>query len=162
MSNYGLRIRSNTHSIANIKVTREDGGILTSDLVLSGIPGSPFAITSTGTTGSSVNFEIYEKDEYGKIDYFRPVILRKGMVNNLLAYSGSTGFETVSINSQEKKEKFFYRLNNSPVIEDSIKVYYFFNDQSIELSETDSFTMPAMGDTNRFPGGQPYYKIIYH
>ena len=161
MSNYGLRIRSNTHSIANIKVTREDGGTLTSDLVLSGIPGSPFIITSTGTTGSSVNFEIYEKDEYGKIDYFRPVILRKGMVNNLLAYSGSTGFETVSINSQEKKEKFFYRLNNSPVIEDSIKVYYFFNDQSIELSETDSFTMPAMGDTDRFPGGQPYYKIIY-
>jgi hypothetical protein len=42
MSNYGLRIRSNTHSIANIKVTRQDGGNLTSDLIISGIPGRPF------------------------------------------------------------------------------------------------------------------------
>ena len=161
MANYGLRIRSNTHSIANIKVMREDGGILTSDLVLSGVPGNPFSVTSSGSIGGNINFEIYEKDEYGKVDYFKPIILRKGMVNNLVAYSGTTSFETVSVDSQEKKEKFFYRLNNSPVIEDSVKVYYNFNNQNLELAETDSFTMPASGDTDRFPGGQPYYKVSY-
>jgi hypothetical protein len=161
MANYGLRIRSNTHSVANIQATRTDGGSLTSDLVISGTPGSPFAITATGAVGTDIIFEIYEKDEYGKIDYYKPVILRKGLVNNIFAYSGQTHLETVEIDTQDKKEKFYYTLKNSPVIEDSIRVYYFFDEQKLELAETDSFTMPATGDTNRFPGGQPYYKIVY-
>lgn len=158
MANYGLRIRSNTHSIANIKAVRSDGGNLTSDLVLYGVPGSPFSVSSS----SEVSFEIYEKDDNGKIDYFKPVILRKGLVNNLLAYSGSTILENVDLDSQEKKEKFVYRLRNYPVIEDSLRVYYIFNDEKLELNETDSFSMPAIGDTDRFPGGQPYYKITYN
>ena len=161
MANYGLRIRSSTHSIANLKVYREDGGNLTTDLVLSGVPGKPFSVSSNGSSGGIVNFEIYEKDQYGKIDYFKPIILRKGMINNLVAYSGSTSFETVAIDSQEKKEKFYHTLNSNPVIEDSIKVYYVFNEERLELIETDSFTVPAVGDIDRFPGGQPYYKILY-
>ena len=157
MSNYGLRIRSNTHSIANIKVTRQDGGNLTSDLIISGIPGRPFEIYS-----NKIKFEIYEKDENGKIDYFKSITLRKGLVNNLLAYSGSTGFETIAMDSQEKKEKFYYQLSNYPVIEDSIRVYYFFNNEKIELQETESFAIASFGDTDRFPGGQPFYKLIYN
>jgi hypothetical protein len=162
MSNYGLKIRSTTHSIANIQATRTDGGNLVNDLLLSGNPGSPFALSAEGNTGGNVIFEIYEKDENGKIDYFKPIILRKGLVNNLFGYSGETSLESIDIDSQDKKEKFFYTLSNSPVIEDSIRVYYIFDEQKIELIETDSFTVPAVGDTDRFPGGQPYYKIIYN
>lgn len=161
MSNYGLRVRSNTHSIASINVTRTDGANLTSDLVLPSSPGSPFTITTTGTVGGAVNFEIYDKDEYGKIDYFKRVFLRAGYANNLTAYSGTTNTETVELDSQEKKEKFFYTLKSSPVIEDSLKVYYVYGNERIELSETESFSMQAFGDTDRFPGGLPYYKLTY-
>lgn len=161
MSNYGLRIRSNTHSVVDVQVTKTDGGALTKDLVISGIPGIPFSISTTGSMGGSISFEIYEKDENGKIDYFAPIILRKGIVNNLKAYSGTTHIDTVEIDSQEKKEKFYYSLTNSPVIEESIRVYYIYNGEKIELTETDSFTIPSVGDRDRFPGGQPYYKVLY-
>lgn len=162
MSNYGLRVRSNTHSIANINVTRTDGAVLTSDVVLPSSPGAPFSITTSGTVGGSINFEIYEKDANGKIDYFKRIFLRAGYANNLTAYSGTTSFETVELDSQEKKEKFIYRLKSFPVIEDSIKIYYSYNNTRLELVETESFSLPSAGDTQRFPGGQPFYKLSYN
>ena len=162
MTNYGLRIRSNTHSIANVNVTKTDGSVLTSDLVLPSSPGSPFSVSTVGTVGGSVNFEIYDKDSNGKIDYFKRVFLRSGYANNLTGYSGSTVLENVELNSQEKKEKFIYVLKNSPVIEDSLRVYYLYENERIELFETESFSIQAVGDTDRFPGGQPYYKLSYN
>ena len=162
MSNYGLRVRSNTHSIANVNAVRTDGAVLTTDLVLPSSPGAPFSINTTGTVGGSINFEIYDKDSNGKIDYFKRVFLRAGYANNLIAYSGTTVLENIEIDSQEKKEKFVYFLKNSPVIEDSIKVYYFYENERIELFETDSFSKAIFGDADRFPGGQPFYKLTYN
>ena len=167
LSNFSLNLKQNTSAMAEVTIRRNDGGSFTTSFTIN--PG--FSLTATTINNTQINYEIYnlELDEYGietnKIDYSSPIDVPATNFYKVKAFSGTTITRTLTLDAITQTEKFIYNINDTDIIEDSIRIYYAYDTiYEEELIETDSFIVnPKI--TNTFTeamGGVPHYKIKYN
>lgn len=104
--------------------------------------GSEYALPTTDTEGNAVTFYLRN----GASDYFDPVKIplaldgkaKSGLI--LKAFSGELKTDTIDRADVNTQDGEIYTLNEYPVVQDSIRVFYIDTDgDRVECVETDSF-----------------------
>jgi hypothetical protein len=119
----GYELRSYTQGIALINVDFPQGRPAAEVLL-----GIEYALQTTDTQGNSINFYVRRDGPY---DYFNPVKIdldidgkaKEGLI--LRAYSGELKVDIVDRSNVNTKDGEVYTLNNSPVTQDSVRVFYY-------------------------------------
>jgi hypothetical protein len=160
LSNYSLNLQQNIASEVDIVVRKNDGSSFTKPWTLP--PG--FRVSASTFAGSGT-FEIYNKNTEGKIEYRLPIEIAASNYTTVRAYHGTTKKVTIQLDPLTQREKFIYKLTDTGIIENSIRIFWNENQVSeTELPETDSFIVPVKTSIY-FPnevGGVPHYKILYN
>ena len=160
LSNYSINLQQNIASEVDIIVRKNDGSSFTKPWTLS----AGYAVNAN-TFGGGSRFEIYNKNEEGKIEYRLPIEIAATNYTTVRAYSGTTKKVSIILDPLTQREKFIYKITDSGIIENSIRVFWNENQVSeTELPETDSFIVPVKTSVY-FPdsvGGIPHYKILYN
>jgi len=166
LSNFSMNLKQNEASMVEVTIAPTNGGSFTNEFFLN----AGFSLNATTINNESTSYEIYnfEYDDNGnlttKIDYRSPIVIPPGNFVKVNAFSGVTRTENITLNPINQTEKFIYNLNNSDIIENSIRIYYEYNTiNEIELIETNSFVVnPVLkGPFTAEMGGVPHYIIKY-
>jgi len=115
--------------------------------------------------GERVTFEIINKDEDGKFDYFNNIIVEPTVefrsYFQVDVYAGETFSYEYDI-TPEMKDNFVISLSNTNIIDDSIRVFYITSAGArVECIKTDSFVVEPSALLPYFPNGVPHYIIKY-
>jgi hypothetical protein len=167
LSNFSLNLKQNTASMAEITVRPNDGSSFSNKFYLN----AGFPLTATTINNTNINYELYNLevddngDITGKIDYRSPITIDPQNFIKVNGFSGTTITSNFDIDPITQTEKFIYNINDSDIIENSIRIYYEYNTlNEVELIETDSFviTPKIVGPFTEVLGGVPHYKIKYN
>lgn len=122
-------------------------------------------LTATNLNGNATTYEIIKYDyEEGKFNYFDDIKIDPSVYVrdffDVYAYSGSTFSKQFEITNVF--EKFILELENiTDIIENSVRVYYHYKNDYIELPETDTFVVAPKPENKYFPNGKPHYILQY-
>ena len=124
------------------------------------------SIAATDNNGDNITFEIIAKDANDKYDYLNSVSIAydTSLVPGTFrttAYTGTTQQYDVTMTG-DLYENMTVTLPESPLIDDSIRVYYYDTNSGIytELNEVQTFTGTETISTT-FPNGKPTYQLNY-
>ena len=160
LSDYGLSLQQNRAAVVTLTGTIA-AGALTQNLTI------PVATKIPGLSLNSneIIFEIIKKDisQPDKWDYEADTTITAGVdAFEVEAYAGETFVFDAILNPPQDVEKFTYTIPIPNIIENSIRIYYEYNNILLktELLESKTFVVPQV-ITPVFPNGVPHFKIKY-
>jgi len=149
-----ILFKQNTESVVTLK------GTITNRTLNESIFIPTILLNSIGLNSKKINFEIINKTD-GVYNYRDDIEITAGLdINSFLidAYAGETFRHTYSI--QERREAFSITVPYTPIIQDSIQVYFYLNGAYFPLFE-DTLDNSERQISNIFPDGVPKYSIKY-